>query len=142
MRISAKCDYACRALLELSLHWPETEPLQIPEISKKQGIPLKYLVQILIQLKRMGLVESVRGQQGGYRLSRSPKQISLGEVVREIGGPLLPVSTGSQKAKKGDLFSEVWQETEGAISQVVDGINFHDISEKAKGTDKVLNYQI
>ena len=53
MRVSAKCDYACKALLELALHWPNKEPVQIHEISEKQDIPIKYLVQILIQLKRI-----------------------------------------------------------------------------------------
>jgi Rrf2 family protein len=142
MRISAKCDYACRALLELSLHWPKEEPLQIQEIAEKQNIPLKYLVQILIQLKRMGIVDSVRGKQGGYRLSKAPKQISLGKVIRNIAGPLLAVSPAAKHLEEEDFFNEIWKEVEGAISGIVDGITFEDINEKAQGADKVLNYQI
>ncbi len=92
MRISARCDYACRALLELALHWPNIEPVQTYTISEKQDIPMKYLVQILIQLKRMGLVESARGKHGGYSLAKPPNKISLGEVIREVGGPLLPMA--------------------------------------------------
>ncbi|MGB3241335.1 MAG: Rrf2 family transcriptional regulator, partial [Candidatus Omnitrophota bacterium] len=63
MRISARCDYACRALLELSLHWPNEAPVHIQQISENQKIPERYLVQILIQLKRLGLVTSSRGKE-------------------------------------------------------------------------------
>ena len=92
MRVSAKCDYACKALLELALHWPNKEPVQIHEISEKQDIPIKYLVQILIQLKRIGFVDSIRGKEGGYNLAIAPDRITLGKVMREIGGPLLPMA--------------------------------------------------
>ncbi len=113
MRISARCDYACRALLELSLHWPSKDPLQIGEISEKQDIPERYLVQILIQLKRMGLVTSSRGKQGGYILAKVPSEISLGEVIRNIVGPLVPVA--ESVLTKESVFSSVWSEVEGAI---------------------------
>jgi len=140
MRISAKCDYACRALLELSLHWPQREPLQIQHISKKQGIPVRYLVQILIQLKREGWVASSRGKEGGYTLIVPPVTISLGQVVRSVGGPLLPVANSAKGEKS--IFKGVWGEVEGAISGVVDNVTFEDICKKANGLDNVIVYQI
>ena len=106
MRISARCDYACKALLELALHWPNTEPLQINEISKTHDIPKRYLVQILMQLKGMGLVESIRGKDGGYKLTRSPAEITLVEVMRHVGGPLLPVANSIKKRESA--FEKVW----------------------------------
>lgn len=140
MRISARCDYACKALLELALHWPNKEPLQIHAISEKQDIPMKYLVQILIQLKRMGLVESVRGKQGGYNIAKAPHKISLGEVIRNVGGPLLPMANSA--TKKELVFATIWNEVKGAMAKVLDRITFGDIANKAKGIKEAIVYQI
>ena len=140
MRISARCDYACRALLELALHWPNRQPVQTSAISEKQGIPMKYLVQILIQLKRMGLVESVRGKQGGYYLAKPPDKISLGEVIREVGGPLLPMANSA--TKKESVFATIWTEVEEAMAKVLDKVTFEDILNKAKGMEGAIVYQI
>jgi Rrf2 family protein len=139
MRISARCDYACKALLELSLHWPSKEPLSISAISQRQAIPLRYLVQILIQLKRMGLVESIRGKQGGYRLLKPPFKITLGEVIRRTCGPLLPLAESA--LNKDSAFETVWKELEQAMAEVVDRITFEDISNKVKGRGAII-YQI
>lgn len=140
MRVSARCDYACKALLELVLHWPKKEPLQTHTISKNQGIPMKYLPQILIQLKRIGLVDSIRGKEGGYILSKPPNKISLGEVMREIGGPLLPVVNTA--AKKDSVFATIWEKTEEAMAKVLDKVTFDDISKKAKAMEGAVVYQI
>jgi len=140
MRISARCDYACRALLELALHWPNKESLSIHTISERQSIPMKYLVHILIQLKRMGLVESVRGKQGGYKLLKPPNKISLGEVIREVGGPLLPVANSATKEES--VFSTIWREVEGAMAKVLDKITFEDISNREQGMKGAIVYQI
>jgi len=140
MRISAKCDYACRALFELSLHWPSKNPVQLQTISRKQKIPTRYLVQILIQLKGLGMVKSVRGKEGGYNLSLSPNKITLGEVIRQVGGPLLPEANPA--IKKGLVFGAIWKEVEGAIAEVVDRITFEDIVNKARGIKESINYQI
>lgn len=129
MRVSARCDYACKALLELALHWPRKEPLQIHTISTRRRIPMKYLVQILIQLKRIGLVASIRGKVGGYNLKIAPARITLGEVMRCIGGPLLPVATSTKKNES--VFTTIWNEVEDAIAKVLDGITFEDICNKA-----------
>jgi len=142
MRISAKCDYACRALLELALHWPKPEPLQIHAVAESQAIPLRYLVQILIQLKQMKLVVSVRGKQGGYRLSAPPETIKLGQVIRAICGPLLPAATGVSPQKRPDVFKNIWNEVEGDIAKVLDQITFAEICEKTKILDKALTYHI
>lgn len=140
MRISARCDYACKALLELSLHWPNEDPIQIHAISERQQIPIRYLVQILIQLKRLGFVKSARGKEGGYNLSLPPSQITLGVVMRQMGGPLLPVADTA--AKNGSVFKTIWKEVEGAMSKVLDKVTFEDIVNKARGAESAINYQI
>jgi Rrf2 family protein len=89
--ISQRAKYALRALLVLA-EAPPGEPLMISEISKRQAIPKKFLEQILLELKRAGLVESRRGRLGGYALARRAEKITFGEVVRLLDGPvaLLP----------------------------------------------------
>jgi Rrf2 family protein len=101
---------------------------------------MKYLVHILIQLKRMGLVESVRGKQGGYKLLKPPNKISLGEVIREVGGPLLPVANSATKEES--VFSTIWREVEGAMAKVLDKITFEDISNREQGMKGAIVYQI
>ena len=140
MRISARCDYACKALLELALHWPNKGPLQIHTISARQGMPLRYLVHILIQLKRIGFVSSSRGKSGGYNLIIPPEKITLSEVLRQVGGPFLP--RANTAAKKGSVFAGIWQEVEEAMAKVLDSVTFKDIANKAKGARKALIYQI
>ena len=140
MRISARCDYACRALVELSLRWPSKDPMRINDLAERQGIPLRYLVQILLQLKQLGWVKSSRGQKGGYNLAQAPERIILGEVIEAIGGPLLPIAdtVGQEKS----VFSGIWKEVEGSISLILGRVTFEDICKRVRGLDKVLIYQI
>lgn len=142
MRISAEIDYACRALLELALNWPARMLIQVSAIARRQDIPLKYLEQILIQLKSVNLVESVRGKEGGYRLTKSPHQISLGEVVRKIGGPLLEMPESATKNKRESVFTAIWKEAEESMVGVLDKVNFEEIANKAKTREGAVVYQI
>ena len=140
MRISAESEYACRALLELALNWPGQKLVQVSAIAKKQDIPIKYLEQILIQLKSARLVESVRGKQGGYRLAKDPRKINVGEVMRNIGGPLLQMADTA--THKRSVFTAIWKEVEGSIVKVLDKVNFEDIANKAKSMEGAMVYQI
>lgn len=84
MRISAKAEYACAAMLELASTYGQPTPVRIRSIAEAQGISPRFLVQILLQLKTAGLVASVRGASGGYQLSRSPEAITLGSIISAI----------------------------------------------------------
>lgn len=141
MRVSARCEYACKALLELSLHWPSSLPLSINTISNKQKIPMRFLVQILMQLKRIELVKSIRGKEGGYLLSKIPKEISLGYVIREMQGPFIQLANKKLKGKD-NVFFPIWQEVERAIGNVLDTVTFQDICDKIKDLQKAIIYQI
>lgn len=140
MRISAESEYACRALLELALNWPSRNLVQVSAIAKRQDIPIKYLEQILIQLKSARLVESVRGKQGGYRLAKAPGQISIGEAMRTIKGPLLQLADTATQKKS--VFTAIWKEVEGSIVKVLDEVSFEDIANKAKSMEGAMIYQI
>lgn len=88
--ISQKAKYALRALLALARGEPGM-PMMISDIAERQDIPKKFLEQILLDLKRHGIVESRRGKAGGYLLLRSADDISYGEVLRIVDGPLAPL---------------------------------------------------
>lgn len=88
MKLSVKSDYAVRAVLSLSRRFGREESTRVEEIAAENSIPPNYLVQILIDLKSGQIVNSRRGKDGGYRLSREPSQITFAEVVRCIHGPL------------------------------------------------------
>jgi Rrf2 family protein len=85
MRITAQEEYGLRCLLQVASH-PDGEPLSVKEIAAREGLSVAYVEKLLYQLSRAGLTRSVRGINGGYCLSRSPDLVSLGEVVRALGG--------------------------------------------------------
>jgi Rrf2 family iron-sulfur cluster assembly transcriptional regulator len=119
VRLSAKGEYAITALLDLAMH--DKEGLQpIQEIAARQGIPQRYLEQVLLQLKRAGLLESRRGSSGGYRLSRSADQVTVGTVLRavedSVGGAGAARRGGAHgHDSMGDL-SDLWREISEAVS--------------------------
>jgi Rrf2 family protein len=90
VRVSARADYAIRALLELAAAGPES-PVRADAIARAQGIPAKYLENLLGELRRARLVSSQRGLRGGYRLARPASEITLADVIRSIDGPLAGV---------------------------------------------------
>lgn len=138
MKVSAKGDYACRALLELALKYDAGQPVQLSEIAQSQEIPDKYLVQILVVLKGAGLVKSKRGAEGGYLLAKPPSAITLGEVVRVIDGPLLTLKCSmendSETCPRIPIceFHPIWEEVRGAISDIVDHLTLEDICKRSQ----------
>lgn len=92
MRLSKKTEYALRALFAIARAFPNDNAAQrIEQLSRQENIPVKFLEQILLSLRHAGLLSSKRGVGGGYRLARPPAQISIGEVIRTLEGPLTPL---------------------------------------------------
>jgi Rrf2 family protein len=89
MRVSAKADYAIRALAEIATCHPR--PVKADRVSQLQSIPTKFLENILVELKHAGIVQSQRGAEGGYWLAREPAEVALADVIRAIDGPLANV---------------------------------------------------
>ena len=153
MDLSSRGKYATRALLDLCLH-EEEGPVQIRDIAERQQIPLKYLEQILLSLKRLGVVQSRKGPGGGYMLAQPPHAITLGAVVRAVDGPLAPISCASVSgyAECGCPEPEtcglraVWKEARDALAAVLDQTTFADIRERhlrlRSQSEKVLDYVI
>lgn len=140
MRLSAKSEYATRALIDLVLHAEGGAPVQVRDIAERQNIPLKYLVQILLVLKSAGLVESRRGVDGGYRLAQPADRVTLGEVIRTVEGPILPfkcfdADDGANGAwPLRENFCALWSGVREAVTAVLDG---HTLAELARDVQRV-----
>jgi Rrf2 family protein len=146
MKITYKGDYALKTILGLALHYGNS-PVTIQKLAKQADIPLKFLEQILLDLKRGGFVESRRGKIGGYLLARSPSQIKLGEVVKFIDGPIEPIACVGKSYKGcGDIsrciFRNIWRQIAEATSKIIDNITFEDLVKRAKNINSAFLYQI
>ena len=135
MLVTQKCQYALRAVFELARRDPQ-EVVKIAEIAKQQAIPPRFLEVILNQLKQGGFVESLRGHDGGYRLIRDPRGLSVGEIIRYVQGPFDPVGcvSGDPKQKcslHGNcVFLPMWQRVEHAMAGIYDGTTFAGLVEE------------
>ncbi len=117
MNISSRCEYGCRAIVELALHVSSETPLTSEAIAEARRIPEKFLVHILLQLKRAGLVRSIRGARGGYMLAKAPDEISLLDIVEAIDGPVLhplPLSD-SESPNMAAAWADIARDVEGIL---------------------------
>jgi Rrf2 family protein len=97
MKLTKRGEYALRALIDLGLAQEAGRPMiQIAELANHERIPIKFLEQILVELKEAGYLDSKRGKHGGYWLKRPMKEIRIGDLVRQIEGPLAPIRCASQ----------------------------------------------
>lgn len=132
MGITQKCQYALRALFELAKRF-EQGPAKISDIASEQKIPPRFLEVILNELKQGGFADSRRGKEGGYFLRRRPTELTVGEVIRFVQGPLGPVECiydGSPKDCElyGDcVFLPLWKRVEVAVSGIYDNTSFQDL---------------
>lgn len=132
MKISAKTEYACIAMLELARHHGSGEPVRIRSIADEHGVPSRFLVQILLQLKGAGLVTSTRGAAGGYQLVKPPDEISLAEVMNVIEGPDEPIGTSaSPDSLAVKVLQSAWQEVADVERGMLHRITFADLVERA-----------
>jgi Rrf2 family protein len=130
VRISAKVDYAVRAAVELAAAEDE-EPIKGDVIAEAQGIPLKFLENILGELKHVGIVKSRRGAQGGYWLAKPANEVSLGDIVRAVEGPLASVrGEGPEDLEyKGGAapLQRVWIALRANLRAVMDEVTLADV---------------
>ena len=146
MKISTKGRYAVRVMLDLALH-NTGECIKVKDIAARQEISEKYLEQIIAALSKAGYVTSVRGAQGGYRLSRSPEQFTVGMILRVTEGSLAPVAcldAGAEVCERCDTCETlgVWKELSEAINRVVDGVTIANLVNRHKQREDALDYSI
>lgn len=145
MKITYKGDYALKAVLDLALHYGNLVTIQ--DMARRLDIPLKFLEQILLDLKRAGFVESRRGKIGGYLLAKPPAKIKLKEVLSFMEGQIEPIAC---IAKNYDgcndmstcVFRDIWRQIAEATSHILNNITFEDLVKKSKVLNSTLVYQI
>jgi len=132
MRLTTKGRYAVTAMLDLALHY-EDGPITLADISSRQGISLSYLEQLFAKLRRQGLVDSTRGPGGGYRLSRSPKEIPIANVITAVDENIETTRCGGLGNCQDDdkcLTHELWAELSERIYNFLSNISLGDLVER------------
>ena len=132
MKISTRGRYALRMMLDIATH-DQNGPVRIKDIAARQKISVKYLEQIVSVLTKAGFLNSVRGTQGGYHLSRYPREYTVGMILSLTEGDLAPVSCidGSYQCPEQDdcVTVRIWRELDKAISGVIDKYTLEDLVE-------------
>lgn len=146
MKISTKGRYAVRVMLDLALN-NTGECIKVKDIAARQDISEKYLEQIIAVLNKAGYVKSVRGAQGGYKISRAPEEYTVGMILRLTEGSMAPVScleNGIEECERCDTCEtlEVWKDLYTAINQVIDNVTIADLVEKRRRHTEYLDYSI
>jgi Rrf2 family protein len=130
MRVSAKADYAIRAMVELAA--AGEGPVKGDRISQAQSIPIKFLENIMVDLRNAGLVRSQRGAEGGYWLARPAREISLAQVIRAVDGPLASVrGTRSEELAFGgsaEPLGEVWIAVRASLRGVLESVTLDHVA--------------
>lgn len=147
MKITYKGDYALKSLLHLALRYREGQGgvMSIADIGKAGDMPVAFLEQILLVLRRGGFVRSKRGASGGFLLARPPTEITVGEVVRFIEGPLEPIACVGSAGYSGCkdvhccIFKDVWNEVRLATSAILDALTFEELvaRHRARAFDRI-----
>lgn len=141
MRLSTKGKYGVQAMFELAMHGSNS-PLSLKAIAERQGLSEHYLEQLASPLRKAGLVHSVRGAQGGYQLARPANQITVGEVLRVLEGPIEFAEL--DEAKPDCPVQSVWTKVTDAMCDVLDKTTLADLveAELARTASTLLYFEI
>lgn len=136
MKLSTKGRYGVIAMYDLAVYAKAGCPVSIKNVAERQQISEHYLEQLMGQLRKAGLVRSERGAQGGYYLNREPKEITVGDIIRVMEGPIAPVDCLLSKEKFDEHYCEkcddcvtknIWFNVAESINNVLDGITLEDL---------------
>ena len=137
MKLSTKGRYGLRAMIDLA-DYSEQTPQSITNIAERQSISVRYLEQLMAKLKKEGLVESIRGAQGGYVLAKPAKEIRVGDILRALEGDLSPVKCagihGEADCEGSDycVTKNVWKRIDDSIQLAVDSIFLQELVEDSR----------
>ncbi|AQQ72344.1 Cysteine metabolism repressor [Limihaloglobus sulfuriphilus] len=146
MKLSTRSRYGIRGMLELAISYGKG-PVQIKSIADVEGISVKYLEQLISQLKAAGLVRSVRGPKGGYILAEEPAKITLFKVFQVLEGPVIPLECldesggGSCDRVAECILRPVWKDLRDAVKGVLTKVTFQDLVDKVNSGEQ-LDFQI
>jgi Rrf2 family protein len=141
VNLSAKVKYACIAVLELANQFETGEPVRLRAIADAHGIPSPFLVQILLQLKGAGLVESTRGAAGGYQLTRDPSAITLAQVKEVIEGPASDLASNlNDTTAVTRVLLDAWRRIDEVERELFSEISFGELAERLRGRTEKMYY--
>jgi Rrf2 family protein len=140
VRISAKTEYACIAMLELAARYESGEMVRIGDIAREHAIPPRFLVQILLHLKSAGLLSSTRGASGGYRLLRPPEEISLGEIVEVVEGPQTVELKSAAGSPWRRVLEQAWQDAVALEQQHLRATTLAQLLQRAREPAEGMYY--
>lgn len=141
VNISAKTEYACLAVMELAARYDDPHPTRLNDIAQRHGIPNGFLVQILIQLKSAGIVSSVRGKSGGYRLVQDPATVSLGSVMSAVDGSTGEVIQNSETTTPfGDVLNSNWNSISQNLSLQLAEITIAQLIQESRDLGETMYY--
>ena len=140
MWLSKKAGYGLKAMFALACAGPRNNGLRTVEIATREGIPVKFLETILVDLRKAGLLTSKRGPDGGHRLARDPARITVGEIWRAIDGPIS--ATGLRASASANPYQFVWSKVERAASEVADTTTLQDVVRQAEERNRILAFDI
>ena len=128
MKLTTRGHYSVKALLDLSLQ-PRFGPTSVKSIANRQELPAPYLEKLLIEMRRAGLVQSVRGSQGGYQLARQPAQISLGQILEAVGETIEPLPRHSPNASQPEdwVTFSLWNRLHKKLAEALYSISLEDL---------------
>ncbi len=132
MKISQKLEYACRALVQLARQHDGKTLTRLEQLAKREAVSANFLVQILNDLRRAGLIESRRGKSGGYLLAMPPQEITLRQVVEAVDPSLLQPSV-SAEGESGGGVRQAWGEVSKALHSALDATNIATIAQQSGG---------
>ena len=129
MRISQKLEYACRALAQLAKRFDGRTITRPDELAQREAVSANFLVQILNDLRRAGIINSRRGKAGGYQLARPPESINLREIVEAVEPTLLQFSSQAE-GESGSSVRHVWESVSARIQHQLEAIDLRQLAER------------
>ncbi|HZV34010.1 MAG TPA: Rrf2 family transcriptional regulator [Verrucomicrobiae bacterium] len=136
MKLSAKSDYAARAVIGLARRFQSGDSVRVEDLAAEQGIPPNYLVQILIELKSQQIVKSLRGKEGGYLLARPPAAITMADVLRCVHGEVFDSPALSDTQCPPELRA-AWKKIQNSVQQAASSITFQQLLDQSADKGKM-----
>ena len=137
MKVSTKGRYGLRAMLDLAEN-EKSKAIPLREIAQRQKISVQYLEQIFVNLRRAGIVKSIRGAHGGYKLNKNPENIYIGDIISVLEGPVAPsecLVKGNCKERSDCVTRDFWQKVKNSIDDVLYSMTLEDLKQKSLKND-------
>lgn len=147
MKFSVKSEYAVSAVLDIALN-ADKGPVHVKSIAKRQAIPMRFLEQVMASLKKASIVDSIRGSQGGYVLSRIPAMINIAQIVEAIEGPIALIDNGNGAHEErtyqtnAGVIKDVWEDVRRAVTDTLNKVSIEDMCRKKREREVTVMYHI